>query len=189
MFFLILGPSGVGKGSIIAELKKKWANNPQFVFPITATTRPPRPGEINGKDYFFLTKEAFEAGIEAGDFLEHAVVHQTQYYGLPKKQVVDALSESKIVIRELDIQGLWNLKPLFPLHQLFSIFILPPNLETLEMRIRGRSQLSEEEISRRLETAKNELAHADECDAQVVSYQGKLEQAVEAVSHIILNNT
>lgn len=189
MFFLILGPSGVGKGSIIVELKKKWGNNPHFVFPITATTRLPREGEEDGKDYFFITKEAFEEGIKNNDFLEYAIVHKTQYYGLPKKQVIDAMNEGKTVIRELDIQGLWNLKILFKAEQLFSIFILPPDIETLEMRIRGRSVLLEEEIARRIETARNEISHSSECDAQIISYQGKLLEAVEKVEMFIMKNS
>lgn len=188
MFFLILGPSGVGKGTIIQHLKKKWESDPNFVFPITATTRHPRPQEQNGKDYWFMSKEAFEEGIQNNEFLEHAIVHKTDYYGLPKKEVLPALEQNKIVIRELDIQGLWSLQKVIPPEQIFSIFILPPSLEVLRQRILSRSQLSEEEVERRLQTAKQELSHANESDAQVISEQGGIEKAVEETVKIITSH-
>lgn len=188
MFFLILGPSGVGKGSIITELKKKWEHTSQFFFPITATTRPARAGERDGKDYFFLSHEQFEQGIANNDFLEHAIVHKTHYYGLPKKQIIDAMGENKTVIRELDIQGLHNLQSVFSADQLFSLFILPPDIQTLEDRIRARSPLSEEEIATRMQTAKVELSYAHECNAQVISRQNFLMEAVDDVVKIIEQN-
>ena len=153
IFFLLVGPSGVGKGTILTEIKKDFEDDERFLFPVTATTREPRDGEVNGIDYFFMTKEKFEEGIANGDFLEYATVHGENYYGLPKKQVFDALESGINVIRELDIQGLWNLQKILPEDNLFSFFILPPSMKELEERIRGRSSLPEEEIMRRLESA------------------------------------
>lgn len=184
-FFLIIGPSGVGKGSIISAIKEDWANK-NFIFPITATTRKPREGEKNGKDYIFITKEEFESGIKQDQFIEHAIVHNVNYYGLPKKEVFEALKKGDNVIRELDIQGLWNLQKIIPKENLFSIFIMPPSIKSLEARIRGRSTLPEEEIARRLETAKKEIINAQECDAIIVSNDGKLKEAIIQTKNRIL---
>ncbi len=184
-FFLIIGPSGVGKGSIISAIKKDWKDK-NFLFPITATTRTPREGEIQNKDYIFMTKDEFETGLKNNAFIEHAIVHNIHYYGLPKKEIFSALQSGKNVIRELDIQGLWNLQKILPKENLFSLFIMPPSLASLEKRIRGRSTLPEEEIQRRLETAKKEILHAKECDAIITSYDGKLKEAIIDTKNRIL---
>ncbi len=184
-FFLIIGPSGVGKGSIISAIKEEWKTK-NFVFPITATTRKPRKGEIDNKDYIFLTKNEFESGLQQEQFIEHAIVHNVNYYGLPKKEVFDALKKGKNVIRELDIQGLWNLKKIIPKENLFSIFVMPPSIASLEARIRNRSTLPEEEIARRLETAKEEILNAKECNAIITSHDAKLREAIIETKNIIL---
>ena len=184
-FFLLLGPSGVGKGTVITALKKKFQDDDLLVFPVTATTRNPRPKEKNGKDYYFLSREEFEEKIKKNEFIEHAIVHQKNYYGLPKEHVFEALKSGKNVIRELDIQGLWNLQKIIPKENLVSIFLLPQSLEILEKRIRGRSNLPDEEIERRLKTAQNEITHADECDVQIVSEDGKIGKMVEDVMEVI----
>lgn len=186
IFFLILGPSGVGKGTFVSQIKEEWKTNPSFLFPITATTRTPRDGERNGVDYYFLDKDNFESDIKSNSFLEYAVVHGKNYYGLPKKQVFNALESGIHVIRELDLQGLWNLQEIIPKENLFSIFISPPNIGILEKRIRGRSTLPEEEIQRRLETAKNEIQHAKECDRILLSEEGKIQQGVINLKNVIL---
>ena len=184
-FFLIIGPSGVGKGSIISEIKKEWENK-KFIFPITATTRKPREGEKNGKDYIFMKKNEFKQGLENNEFIEHAIVHNVNYYGLPKKEVFAALEKGDNVIRELDIQGLLNLQKIIPKENLFSIFIMPPSIASLEARIRGRSALPEEEIIRRLQTAKKEILNAKKCDAVITSHDAKLQEAIIATKNIIL---
>lgn len=184
-FFLIIGPSGVGKGSIISEIKEDWKNK-NFIFPVTATTRDPREGEAHNKDYIFMTKNEFEEGLTKDEFIEHAIVHNVNYYGLPKKEVFSALEKGEHVIRELDIQGLWNLQKIIPKENLFSIFIMPPSIASLESRIRGRSTLPEEEIERRLQTAKEEIINAKECDATITSYDGKLREAIIDTKNRIL---
>ncbi len=184
-FFLIIGPSGVGKGSIISQIKEDW-NNENFVFPITATTRLPRKGETHNKDYIFMTKDEFITGLEKNEFIEHAIVHNVNYYGLPKKEVFSALEKGDNVIRELDIQGLWNLQKIIPKENLCSIFIMPPSMKSLESRIRGRSTLPEEEIERRLNTAKEEIKNAKECDIIITSHDGKLREAVINTKNSIL---
>ncbi|HIQ56505.1 TPA: guanylate kinase [Candidatus Gracilibacteria bacterium] len=184
-FFLIIGPSGVGKGSIISAIKEEWENK-NFIFPVTATTRIPREGEIHNKDYIFMTKKEFELGLTQDEFIEHAIVHNINYYGLPKKEVFAALERGDNVIRELDIQGLWNLQKIIPKDNLFSIFIMPPSIASLEARIRSRSTLPEEEITRRLETAKEEILNAKKCDAIIVSHDAKLQEAIINTKNRIL---
>lgn len=186
IFFVIIGPSGVGKGTILSEFKIK-NNNKNIYFPVTSTTRNPRSKEKHGKDYYFLSKEEFIEGINNGDFLEYAVVHKVNYYGLPKKQVIDNLNKGIHVIRELDIQGLFNLKKLLPKEQIYSIFFTPPSLKILENRIRKRGALPEEEIYRRLETAKNEISKANECDKILVSEEGKIVEVLDEFTKIINN--
>lgn len=186
IFFLILGPSGVGKGTFLKKINEEWENREDIIFPITATTREPREGEKNGKDYFFLTKEVFEQKLKNDEFIEHAIVHGKNYYGLPKDKVFNALENNKYVVRELDIQGLWNLKKILPPENIFSLFIMPPSMKILEKRIRGRSNLPEEEIARRMETAKKEIEHAKECDAIVLSEEGKINEGVIKVKNRIL---
>lgn len=186
IFFLLLGPSGVGKGTVLSQIKEEWGNDERFHFPVTATTRKPRDGEENGIHYFFKEKPDFEQGVENGDFLEYAVVHGKEYYGLPKSQVVEPMKNGINVIRELDIQGLWNLQKILPSDQIRSIFLLPPSMEILEKRIRERSPLPEEEIARRLQTAQNEIENSKDCDFAVVSEEGKINECVIRVKNIIL---
>lgn len=184
LFFLIVGPSGVGKGTIVSELRSQLENNNDFHFPVTATTRLPREGEEHGKDYFFMSKEDFEADIVAEKFLEYAIVHGENYYGLPKDEIFSALNAGKSIIRELDIQGLWNLQKVLPSENIHSIFLLPPSMKILEKRIRGRSTLPEEEISRRLESARNEIEHSKECNSRVISKENQIKQTVIEVKNI-----
>jgi guanylate kinase len=186
IFFLLVGPSGVGKGTILSEIKKDFEGDDRFLFPVTATTREPREGEVDGKDYFFLEKTDFEKGIEQGDFLEHAIVHGENYYGLPKKQVFDALEKGVHVIRELDIQGLWNLQEVLPEENLFSFFLLPPSMEELEQRIRGRSALPEEEVIRRMNSAKVEIENAKDCHICVTSHTGKVGEAKAKIKNLMM---
>lgn len=133
-----------------------------------------------------MTTEEFTSGLKNNEFIEHAIVHNVNYYGLPKKEVFEALKKGDNVIRELDIQGLWNLQKIIPKENLFSIFIMPPSIASLEARIRGRSTLPEEEIARRLDTAKKEIQNAKECDAIVTSFDNKLKDAVINTKNIIL---
>jgi len=185
IFFLIIGPSGVGKGSIISQIKKDWQNK-NFIFPITATTRQPRNGEVHNKDYIFMKKEDFISDIKKNKFIEYAIIHKTNYYGLPKQDIFDALKNGKNVIRELDIQGLVNLEKIIPKKNLYSIFIMPPSLTSLEQRIRGRSKLSEEEIKRRLNTAKKEIENSRKCDIIITSYDNKLKESIIDTKNAIL---
>ncbi len=168
MLFLILGPSGVGKGTQIELLKKR---HPEFEFPKSVTTRKMRPGEAQGKPYHFITDKEFDQHISHHDFLEWAKVHEAARYGTLRKPIEDALKAGKTVIKELDIQGLLNIKKTLTEghHELVgknlrSIFLMPFSEEILIQRITRRGGIKEVELKARLESARNEIAKAKECD-------------------------
>lgn len=180
--FLLIGPSGVGKGTLIEELKKRHSN---WVFPISVTTRKKRPGEINGKTYYFFTKKQFEKAKENGEFLEYALVHNKEFYGLLAETVFTALKKGKIIFREIDIQGFESIQKKIFKNNLVSIFLLPPNLEVLKERIKSRSPLSDEEVKRRLESANNEIKKSKKCNHKVQTEDGEIEKAVLEIEKII----
>lgn len=182
ILFLIMGPSGVGKGTVIKELKN---THPEYVFPTSVTTRAIRPGEKEGDVYNFISKQEFEEKIEAGELLEYAIVHNNDYYGTLKKEILTPLAVGKTVIREVDMQGVISIKKLIPKDQLITIFITAPNYETLVERIKGRSELPQDEIERRMESAKKEFDYADNCDYVVPSLQNQIPQCVAEVIDII----
>lgn len=184
-FFLILGPSGSGKGTVLSLLKRHY---PQFVFPISCTTRPKRPQEKEGEIYHFITQAEFERRIESGEFLEHAIVHQNHYYGTLKQPILSALNEGKVVIRELDVQGLRSIRRVILKSRLVSIFLTVPNWDTLQQRILKRSDMSIEEIERRQHSYLEEMKWEKECDYVVQSYDGQTEELFRAVEKIILEN-
>lgn len=179
---LISGPSGSGKGSLIAGLKTK---HPEFVFPLSFTSREMRKGEKDGEVYHFISKEDFEKKIKNDEFLEWAIVHQQNFYGTLKKPILEAIQDGKIVVREVDIQGFQSIRALIPQEKLISIFILPDSLENLIERIRKRSKISDEEIERRIASAKNEIAKSEEFDYIISNSDGKLEEALRVIEMII----
>jgi len=183
--FLIVGPSGVGKGTVIALLKDK---HPEFVYPISATTREPRPGEKDGVVYHFVTKEKFKELIKKGDLLEYAIVHNKEYYGTLKKPILTALEKGKTVVREVDMQGCESILKVFPKENLISIFLTVPDKQDLIDRILKRGKLPEEEIKRRMQSAEKEFAKGGKiCDYQVPSLTGKVDECVKEVEEIIKN--
>lgn len=153
---VISGPSGVGKGTII---KRLFELDDNLYFSVSATTRAPRPGEIDGVHYSFKTREQFEHDIESGEMLEHAVFSEN-YYGTPKSAVEEKLSAGKDVVLDIEIQGAANVKKLMPEAAL--IYILPPSIEELRHRLVGRNTETEEVINKRLRTAYTELHEAPE---------------------------
>lgn len=180
--FIIVGPSGSGKSSVMMGLK---AGHPEYTYPLSATTRPMRPGEKDGDIYHFYTKEQFERGIENGEFLEYAVVHQTNYYGLLKKPVIDALERGETVVREVDIQGFDSIRDKIPAQNLVTIFITAPSKQELIERIKARSEMSDEELNNRLESMHKEFARAKDCDYMVENKAGELEITIDKVVKII----
>lgn len=181
-FFLILGPSGSGKGTVIAYLRKEF---PNAVFPLSCTTRQPRPGERDGEVYHFLTKEEFQKKIASGDFLEWAIVHHDNYYGTLKQPILDALKAGKTVIREVDMQGVKSIRKLLPAGQMVVIFITAPSWENLKHRILGRSAIPEEELRQREESFKKEMEFSRDCDFVVMSQEGKIDEFCREVVSII----
>lgn len=161
--FIISAPSGAGKTSLVAELLKRM---PQLSLSVSHTTRPMRQGEQDGVDYHFTSKEAFLQQVEAGGFLEHAEVFGN-YYGTAVQEVKAQRQAGKDVILEIDWQGAAQVRRLLP--EAVGIFILPPSLKTLEKRLRGRGQDSEEVIAQRLAGAKTEIARYAEYDYLVVN--------------------
>jgi guanylate kinase len=181
--YLIVGPSGVGKGTAINLLKIRHKN---WQFPITATTRSPRPGEEHGTDYFFLSQAEFDAKIAEDEFLEWANVHGETKYGLLKDAVLPYLTDNKTVVRELDYQGCRSVKALLG-DDCKTIFLLPPSRNILIERIIKRAPMSEEELQKRTKSMDKELAYAENCDCAIQTTDGDPCITVEKIEAVIKN--
>jgi guanylate kinase len=149
--FVITGPSGVGKGTLIEKLLERI---PELELSVSATTREPRPGEEDGRDYHFLSPEEFEGRVEAGEFLEHAA-YSGNRYGTLRRAVEDRLREGRSVVLEIEVQGARQVRAAMP--EAVLIFIAPPSPDALKERLEGRGTDSPEAIERRLRTAELEL--------------------------------
>lgn len=161
---VLAGPTAVGKGTVAKHIIE---HNPQVVLSVSATTRAPRPGEVDGVSYFFLTDAEFDELIETDQMLEFAVVHGKHRYGTPRQPVEAALAEGKAVLLEIDIQGARQVKQRMP--QATSVFLAPPSWEELVRRLEGRGTEDQAEMARRLETARVELAAQGEFDQVIVN--------------------
>ena len=177
MLLVLSGPSGSGKDTVIAELMKLGYNMVQSV---SMTTRAPRDGEVDGVDYIFSDTDSFTWAIENGRMLEYAK-YGVNYYGTPKEPVDNFLSEGKIVILKIDVQGCENIKKIYP--DALCVFITPPSMAVLEKRLRRRATDSEEDILRRLNIAKDELQKIPLYDYVVIN--DELEKAVTDIETII----
>jgi guanylate kinase len=177
LLVVISGPSGSGKGTICKRLIDEIEN---INVSVSATTRKPRIGEIEGKNYFFIDEDEFVKKINNDDFLEYALVYGN-YYGTPKKTVLKQLENGKDIILEIDIQGALKVKENYP--KGVFIFILPPSLEELKNRIEGRGTDSKEVIHRRLKCAYDELNYAFQYDYVVLN--DEVDSAVEKIKEII----
>lgn len=175
---VISGPAGTGKGTVVNGLMER----ERYALSVSATTRAPRGFEQDGINYFFKTVEEFEEMIKNGEFLEYAKFVDN-YYGTPKKYVLDKLEEGKNVLLEIEVQGALQVKKNYPDATL--IFLLPPSMDELESRLRGRATDSEETILKRLARAEEEMSYKDKYDYQVVNLE--VEQAVEEIENIINN--
>jgi guanylate kinase len=176
--FVIAAPSGAGKTSLVRALM---AREPGLRFSISYTTRPQRPTEQHGRDYFFVGKDEFEQMVANGEFLEHARVFDN-YYGTARRQVEEALSAGQDLILEIDWQGAAQIRAALP--ECISIFILPPSRPELERRLRGRGTDSEDVIQRRLRDAASDMTHWREFDHVVVNdnFAAALGQLQEVVA-------
>ncbi len=185
--FIIAGPSGVGKGTVINHLKQLHS---EWEYPISATTRDPRPGEKDGQTYHFVSDEEFKRMIEQNELLEYAIVHQEEYYGTIKAPIIEALKQGRIIIREVDMQGLESIQKVIPEKNLVSIFLTVPDKQDLIDRILKRGKLPEEEIKRRMESAEKEFERGGEIsDYKVPSLHNQIAKCVHDVEEIILDET
>lgn len=175
--FIVSGPSGVGKGTVLSII---YARDERVKLSVSATTRAPREGEINGVHYHFITKEQFEENIKEGRMLEYAE-YVGNYYGTPYDSVEKMRNEGIDVILEIEVKG--ALQVMQKVKDAVSVFILPPSLEELENRLRGRGTESEERIAKRLEKAKEELTFA--CEYQYNVVNNTPEQAADDLYGII----
>ena len=164
LLLVISGPAGVGKGTINLSLISR---NSDIRMSVSATTRSPRPGEIDGVHYFFKSEEEFQKMIEDGAFLEYMRVFNTHYYGTPKSFVEQELDEGRSVILEIDVQGAMRVKAAYP--DAVLIFIAPPSMSELKSRLIHRGTESSEAIERRFETAYHEMELVDRYDYVVVN--------------------
>ncbi|MBQ1251071.1 MAG: guanylate kinase [Clostridia bacterium] len=161
--FIVTGPSGAGKGAVLGGLQRTMDN---VFYSISATTRQPRPGEVDGVNYYFLSHERFKEMIANGELLEHAE-YVGNYYGTPEGPVNEMLAQGKDVILEIEVQGALIVKEKRP--DAILVFIAPPSFEVLESRLRGRGTEKDEVVAMRLEKARGECAHMDGYDYIVVN--------------------
>jgi guanylate kinase len=179
LLVVISGPSGVGKDSLVERMK---ARGIPFHFVVTSTSREPRPGEVEGVDYYFVSREAFQAMIAQGELLEHALVYG-QYKGIPKRQIREALASGQDVLMRLDVQGAATIRRLIP--GAILIFLAAASEEELIERLRQRRTESEEQLQQRIETARQEMDRLPEFDYRVVNEADALDEAVNRVLEII----
>ncbi len=179
LLVVISGPSGVGKDSVLHSLKGR---NLPMHFVVTATTRPRRAEETHGVDYFFLSKDEFARMIEQDELIEYAIVY-SDYKGIPKQQVRDALTSGKDVIMRLDVQGAATVRKLAP--EAVLVFLTTESEDALVRRLKARQTETAENLSLRIATARQELKRAAEFDYVIVNADGHLEDTVDTVIAII----
>lgn len=179
LLIVISGPSGVGKDSVIRRMKER---NLPFHFVVTATTRPARPDEVHGKDYFFVTSDEFAEMIEKGELLEYAIVYR-DFKGIPKEQVRQALKSGKDVIMRVDVQGAATIREICP--EALLIFLTTQDEEELVRRLKVRKTETREGLNLRIATARQELKRVGEFDYVVVNRECQLDEAVESILAII----
>jgi len=179
LLIVISGPSGVGKDTVIQRMKERQL---EFHFVVTATTRPPRPGERNGVDYFFVSREEFARMIDEGELLEYAIVYN-DYKGIPKQQVREALASGKDVIMRIDVQGAATVRKICP--EAVLIFLTTETEKELVERLQKRKTEAPEGLRLRIATARQELKRMNEFDYVVVNREDQLEETVDTIIAII----
>lgn len=182
-FFVLVGTSGSGKTTIMNLLRER---HPEFYFPVAATTRDPRPHEIPGTTYTFVSDDEFQRMIQSGELLEWAINHSKEYYGMLRQPVENALNNGQIVVREMSIAGLKETLATDLGDQVYSIFLTPPSLDLMRQRILKRSHLPEEEIQRRMESAKKEIEESHICDVRILAEENQQEKIYNQVLETIL---
>lgn len=178
IMLVVSGPAGSGKGTVNAMLLAR----EDFAFSVSATTRAPRPGEIDGVNYHYITREEFLARINSGDMLEHTE-YCGNFYGTPRKEAEEVLESGKNLILEIEVEGAQNVKRKYP--DAVLVLLLPPSYSVQEERLRGRGTETEEKILERLARAKEEISLADQYDYVVYNYDGKAADAAEQILAIV----
>ena len=179
LLIVISGPSGVGKDTVLQRMKER---NLPFHFVVTATTRPPRPNEVHGVDYFFVSRSEFADMIEHGDLLEYAIVYE-DYKGIPKSQVREALASGQDVVMRLDVQGAETIRELCP--EALLIFLTTQNEEDLVNRLRMRKTENPDSLRLRIATARQEINRIRSFDYIVVNRELRLDDTVDMILSII----
>jgi len=179
LLIVISGPSGAGKDTVVQLMKERGL---PFHFVVTATTRPRRENEVNGKDYFFVSKEEFARMIEQNELIEYAIVY-SDYKGIPKSQVREALASGQDVVMRVDVQGAETVRKLAP--EALLIFITTENGEELERRLRERKTETPDELALRIATARKELKRVEAFDYIVINSDDRQGETVDQVKAII----
>lgn len=174
VLLIVSGPSGCGKGTVLQHVLK----NEEYSYSVSATTRPPREGEIDGKHYHFMTKVQFENCLANDKILEYTV-YCDNMYGTPREFVEEQLLRGVNVVLEIETEGAFNVKRLMP--DALSVFISPPSMETLEARLRGRGTEDNETIEKRLAKAREEMLLADRYDVVIVNKENGAEEAASEI--------
>ena len=178
LMLVVSGPAGSGKGTVNAMLLER----EDFAFSVSATTRAPRPGEIDGANYHYITREEFLSRIDSGDMLEHTE-YCGNFYGTPLKEAEEVMQSGKNLILEIEVEGARNVKAKYP--DAVLILLLPPSYSEQEARLRGRGTETEDKILLRLARAKEEVALADCYDYVVYNYDGKAREAADQILSIV----
>ncbi|MBE6713678.1 MAG: guanylate kinase [Ruminococcaceae bacterium] len=176
---VLSGPSGGGKGTVVKALLELM---PEMALSVSATTRQPRAGEVDGREYHFIAKEDFENMIANGEVLEYTS-YCDNYYGTPKKPAVEATEQGRDFFLEIEVDGALQIKKRYP--EAVLIMLIPPSLSELESRLRQRGTESEEVIAKRLKRAAEEIEFAEKYDYIVVNETGKIEECAERIRSII----
>lgn len=179
---LIVSVPGGGKSVLLAHVK---ALHPELSFAVSCTTRPMRPGEVEGETYYFIDEKAFERRIENGDFLEWVQQDGGRYYGTLKSEITDKIADGKIVLREVEVIGARVIRDMLPNDEISIIYITAGSWEEMSERIKARAPISEEELEHRRQRYEREIEFASEADYVIENRNGKLDDAKVEIIEII----